>query len=271
MSIVTEIERIKSNIANAYNKCEEKGATLPDILNSANLADCISSITGAEIINPVEGYVTDGLIINLSGLEKPFANWWLDSYSQKTATMFNSPSYNADEKSYTFNGINQYGTFTLADSTTGDFTMEVYYKQDTVGDFDLMVGQLTGSMTGYGLINRSGTHYCWFYKGSTQALPTEDRPAQIAGRKQYTSISRGTSTIYFNFKDIERNISKNYAGASGSLGVTTFAIARNGNGTNDNAKVYSNANIYAIRIYNRKLTAEEMQKNYEQDVRNFGA
>lgn len=46
MSIVTEIERIKTNIANAYTKCEEKGATMPSVLNSANLVECIGSITG---------------------------------------------------------------------------------------------------------------------------------------------------------------------------------------------------------------------------------
>jgi hypothetical protein len=46
MSIVSEIERIKTNIANAYAKCEEKGATMPSVLNSANLFECIASITG---------------------------------------------------------------------------------------------------------------------------------------------------------------------------------------------------------------------------------
>ena len=46
MSIATEIERIKTNIADAYVACEQKGATLPSVKNSANLADSISSITG---------------------------------------------------------------------------------------------------------------------------------------------------------------------------------------------------------------------------------
>lgn len=49
MSIVSEIERIKSNIANAYTACEEKGATMPSVLNSANLFDCIASITGGVV------------------------------------------------------------------------------------------------------------------------------------------------------------------------------------------------------------------------------
>lgn len=46
MTVASEITRIKTNIANAYNSASEKGATLPDVQNSDNLADCISSITG---------------------------------------------------------------------------------------------------------------------------------------------------------------------------------------------------------------------------------
>lgn len=44
MSIASEINRIKSNIANAYTNCNLKGATMPDAQNSANLAETINSI-----------------------------------------------------------------------------------------------------------------------------------------------------------------------------------------------------------------------------------
>ena len=46
MTVASEITRIKTNIENAYNSASEKGATLPDVQNSDNLATCISSITG---------------------------------------------------------------------------------------------------------------------------------------------------------------------------------------------------------------------------------
>ena len=45
MSIVSEIERIKSNISNAYNECASKNATMPEIQNSENLPSTIASIT----------------------------------------------------------------------------------------------------------------------------------------------------------------------------------------------------------------------------------
>lgn len=44
MSVSSEIQRIKTNIENAYQSAESKGATMPDIKNSNNLANTISSI-----------------------------------------------------------------------------------------------------------------------------------------------------------------------------------------------------------------------------------
>lgn len=44
MTIASEIQRIQTNIANAYDVLEEKGATIPATKNVANLADCILTI-----------------------------------------------------------------------------------------------------------------------------------------------------------------------------------------------------------------------------------
>ena len=44
MTIESEITRIKTNIENAYTKAEEKGASMPEVLNSDSLAGCIESI-----------------------------------------------------------------------------------------------------------------------------------------------------------------------------------------------------------------------------------
>lgn len=64
MTIASEITRIKTNIENAYTKAEEKGATMPELLNSEGLAGCIESIpkgggAGDDIENEVipEGYL----------------------------------------------------------------------------------------------------------------------------------------------------------------------------------------------------------------------
>ena len=46
MTIASEIQRIQTNIANAYDAAEAKGATMPATENSDNLATTISSISG---------------------------------------------------------------------------------------------------------------------------------------------------------------------------------------------------------------------------------
>jgi len=53
-SIETKIELIESDIANAYDECEIKGAVIPQVQGSANLADTIASIqTGKpEVVAP---------------------------------------------------------------------------------------------------------------------------------------------------------------------------------------------------------------------------
>lgn len=73
MSISSEINRIKTNIADAYTQAGNKGATLPQNQNSANLASTIQSIstqpnlqsktatptTSQQVITPDNNY--DGL------------------------------------------------------------------------------------------------------------------------------------------------------------------------------------------------------------------
>ena len=46
MTIASEIQRIRTNIEDAYTACTNKGAVIPEVQNSANLATCINSIVG---------------------------------------------------------------------------------------------------------------------------------------------------------------------------------------------------------------------------------
>lgn len=48
MTIASEITRIKTAIADAYAACQDMGATMPAVLNSDNLEQCIASISGGQ-------------------------------------------------------------------------------------------------------------------------------------------------------------------------------------------------------------------------------
>lgn len=65
MSIQSEINRIKSNVAAAYAAAQEKGASMPSSQNSANLAAAISSITGGAGIVTFSGVWTGDSISSI--------------------------------------------------------------------------------------------------------------------------------------------------------------------------------------------------------------
>lgn len=53
MSIISEIQRIKENINQSYQKANQKGATLPQVKNSANLPATIESIPLGDDLSPL--------------------------------------------------------------------------------------------------------------------------------------------------------------------------------------------------------------------------
>lgn len=65
MSIQSEIDRIKANIANAYSILERLGATIPDERNSDNLPGAVNTITPAqdEQYNTLTFTLADGTAI----------------------------------------------------------------------------------------------------------------------------------------------------------------------------------------------------------------
>lgn len=66
MSIASEITRINNNIASAYTACDNKGATMPQTQNSANLANTINSIPeggGAPVRNSLNLYDWEGTLL----------------------------------------------------------------------------------------------------------------------------------------------------------------------------------------------------------------
>ena len=84
MTIASEILRIKNNIASAYTACSNQGATMPATQNSANLANCIGSISGSGTYpigitrgvdaNGVYGYPTTNFAFALPSTATKIAN-----------------------------------------------------------------------------------------------------------------------------------------------------------------------------------------------------
>lgn len=113
MSIASEITRINNNISAAYTACNNKGATMPITQDSANLATCISSISGGggsstginrEVVNGVYKPPSTSFSFSL-----PSTATDIDSYSVYYAFYYSSGILSADLSSLTvINGDNAF-------------------------------------------------------------------------------------------------------------------------------------------------------------------
>lgn len=63
MSVNSEITSLENYLSLAYSKCEDKGATIPQNKNMANLTACIDSIQGGGTIIPPEAGTLTSLVV----------------------------------------------------------------------------------------------------------------------------------------------------------------------------------------------------------------
>lgn len=119
MTIASEITRIKTAVADAYTACQEMGATMPAVLNSDNLEQCIASISGGgptppqtkkRLVSVADNsdsnklvlYTDDGITWNTSTMPNS-RNWGNVFYGNGK---FIVPCYDSNIFAYSTDGIN---------------------------------------------------------------------------------------------------------------------------------------------------------------------
>lgn len=123
MSIASEISRIKTNIAAAYDEAEAKGATMPATENSANLAQTVASIP--EAVQPT--LITKQITANGTYAA---ANDNADGYSEVTVNVKSGIPIDEDSLTPLVFGIDS-GGFYFSD-TPADET-PVFFGRDSGG------------------------------------------------------------------------------------------------------------------------------------------
>lgn len=107
MTIASEIQRINTNIANAYTAARQKSAVIPPVENSANLAQTISSITTGGGGNPSEV------------CKYTIFNGGIGPATKNLTGLFDSiTSINGPAMSYAFTDTNCYGDVSFPSLTT---------------------------------------------------------------------------------------------------------------------------------------------------------
>lgn len=112
MTIASEIQRIQTNIANAYDAAEAKGATMPVTENSSNLATTIASISGGGGGDIITATNTKGSIISEGD------KVWINIYTSGINSIhsFNLVTYNEINNS----SLSGFAEENIAISGTGD-------------------------------------------------------------------------------------------------------------------------------------------------------
>ena len=184
-------------------------------------------------------YIEDGLVFWLDGIEKGASDGtWVEKIH---GTIFSGDATSVD-KGFNFNG-GQRMSGSWVNGTSSYFTVEVCYTATTGKHFVWGVG-------------KSGSRVPLYFDNSgaittIQNLNTFQRPSGVLSNKT-VSINQDRGT--YNGVNMTKNSGVDYWTASPNN--STVYIGKGDSG----GAFYSplTGTIYAIRVYNRRLTAEEM-------------
>lgn len=209
-----------------------------------------------EIVAPTpptpQDYVQDGLVLLMDGIEKGgTAGHWIDLVNGHDFEALGGVTF--EDNCVTFDGINGYlhnNTFTTPSSNTG--TIEIVFAKE-------------GSTAQVLYAPKSGSQRLAFYLSSTNLLVWSIVTSLPSYQLQdAASVSVNNNGCYLNGS----NISPNTSYSMSTSGTTYNRIGcRYNNNVNSN---FLNGRIYCIRIYNRQLTADEVEANRQIDIARFG-
>ena len=218
MTIASEIQRIKDNIADAYTSCQNKGATMPATQNSDNLANCISTIqTGGGGSTLITKTITANGTYNASSDNA-------DGYSSVTVNVPSSGGTGIPRE-VSASGVYQMPatsfTFSLPSTATDIGNSAMYYA------FYSCTG-LTGTLDLSSLTTVSGSYAMYYAFSDCTKLTSVDLSSLTTIGADSLSTNYGQFTQCFNYCTNLTSISfpnleKIYCTGGTSTGYGTFA------------------------------------------------
>lgn len=195
-------------------------------------------------------YISDGLVLNLSGYDAPESDTWKDRSSSNNDISLSNYTYNSDKKCYTFTNA----TFSTRKPITfleKNYTVEIVfatgaYKNMTLGISDVINLKLRQSNENPYWNNLPNTNQRYGEKQNLNEITS------LAFKNDYTNK---TASKFFN------NEKTNADYAETPLVGNKFEVS--------SGETF-NGEIYAIRIYKRALTDNELTFNYNKDKLLYG-
>ena len=229
------------------------------------------------------GIVTNGLILDLDAAKKdsyPTTGtvWYDISGNRNNGTLTNGPTFNsANGGSIVFDGVDDFVDITGSLSTfsfiqnTGIFTVSAWIKlTDLAGGARYFIGNNRNSGTEKGFnIGYSGASGRLRYAltdGAVSILVVNaDNYFLDSSWIFFTLIGNGTNSILYK-NGIQFSVSSNFGTLSTGDSTRALAIGK----ANDISTLEWQGNIAQTSIYNRTLSAAEVQQNYTATKSRFG-
>jgi hypothetical protein len=216
--------------------------------------------------------VTDGLVLYLDAANSKSypgsGTTWSDlSRGGNNGTLVNSPTFSAANGGFfAFNGSNQYANCGNPLTFTDSFTISYFFNTTSTGIVKVMMGMYNGSGADW-FIGLDASNRLNFSFGSPSKidLTTSTTVNDGVWRQGICVYNKSLNSTFIYLNGILQNsttsIPATVTQAGGNLMIGTFG---------SNLGFYFPGNIATTQIYNRALTATEVQQNYDAQKSRFG-
>ena len=217
--------------------------------------------------------ITEGLVsyydaANLRSYPGTGTNW-KDIANSKDGTLTNGPTYNSDSKGkFIFDGTNDYvngGSASNHITNTSGITIALWCRPDAVNTYKKVVTSGTSGDVIQGIYFSIGpspynTYFGLKLSGTNRSVISTTNISATEFNYLVGTYNGSTMKVYLN--DTLLN-SANYSGTIGTGGNLRISGYWNGNETWD-------GDIATCQIYDRDLSLEEIQQNYNNTKSRFG-
>ena len=211
--------------------------------------------------------ITDGLVLCLdAGNTKSYpgsGTTWSDlSGNGNNGTLTNMDGANLDSAnggSLTFDGTNEEASADIGNSLVKDFTLEFWMKSDATVEGRGAVAY-GGSTYAIIAVYRLRTNFCSFYFGTTGATTSLTLTSvNLADNNWHYIVQSYDGTNAKVYVDGNEELTDNST-FSGNLRSTSNTEINIGRWTASG--LFQDMSISSVKVYNRALTASEIQQNF---------
>jgi hypothetical protein len=216
--------------------------------------------------------ITDGLVLHLDAASaKSYpgsgTTWYDRSRYKNHGTLTNGPTFDSGNGgSIVLDGVDDYvsGTNNSSIQLTGDLTVSAWVKLGDNANQGIIEKMIAYPYSGYGITKQSGYFKFWTASGGSYVY-TNSNLTYTADNNWYYVVGRRTSGNNRLF--INSILQSDSQSPPLSDSGQSYVIGRYFSNVNN---YYAGGNISQVSIYNRALTADEIQQNFNVTKGRYG-